>query len=72
MSRLVALGFNVFRRGTAVTLLSRGRRRVLVPHLETLGPEMLEGVLRSAGVTQAELLAAPESTRSAPPSAEAG
>jgi hypothetical protein len=56
VARLEALGFTVFRRRSAVTLLERGRRRVLVPHIASLGTEMLEGVLRSAGVTEAELL----------------
>lgn len=55
IERLVALGFVVFHKGTGVTMLARDKRRVLVPHISVLGPEMIEGIVRSAGITRAEL-----------------
>lgn len=57
IERLLALGFTVFHRGGAVTLLARGRNRVLVPHIRELGRDMLDGILRSAGITEGELRA---------------
>ncbi len=59
VERLVALGFTIFHQGAAVTLLARGRHRVLVPHIAVLGPDMLSGILRSAGITETELRVAP-------------
>jgi predicted RNA binding protein YcfA (HicA-like mRNA interferase family) len=57
IERLLALGFTVFHKGGAVTLLARGKNRVLVPHIEELGRDMLDGILRSAGITEGELRA---------------
>ena len=54
VERLRALGFEIgSSTGIGMTLLRRGERRVIVPHV-TIEPAMLEAILRSAGVSEAE------------------
>lgn len=54
VERLRELGFQMpTSTGVGMTLLRKGDRRVIIPHV-TIEPPMLEAVLRSAGVSKAE------------------
>lgn len=53
VERLRELGFTIGTTGVGMTLLRKGERRVIVPHV-TLEPPMLVAILRSAGVTETE------------------
>lgn len=53
VERLRELGFEIGTTGVGMTLLRKGERRVIVPHV-TLEPPMLAAILRSAGVSEAE------------------
>lgn len=55
VERLRELGFEVVRDAFGMTLLRRGDRRVMVPGVETIEPDMLRAILRSAGVSESEL-----------------
>lgn len=48
-------GFRVHHRGHGFTLLKRETRLVLVPSVSMLSPDMLDAILRSAGLTSGEL-----------------
>jgi predicted RNA binding protein YcfA (HicA-like mRNA interferase family) len=54
VQRLEHLGFTVGRSGYGMTLLKRAEKRVMVPDVETIEPEMMEAILRSAGLSEAE------------------
>jgi len=54
--RLTQLGFRVVHRGKGTTPLRRDDRRVLVPDVDVVGADLLDAILRSAGVTLRELL----------------
>lgn len=54
VQRLEHLGFTLARAAYGMTLLKRVDRRVMVPDVETIEPEMMEAILRSAGLTEAE------------------
>ena len=41
-----------------MTLLEKGERRVIVPHV-TIEPAMLHAILRSAGISEGEFFASP-------------
>jgi hypothetical protein len=55
MNALLESGFHVHHRGHGFTLLRRGGRLVLVPSVGTLSPEMMDAILRSAGLSASEL-----------------
>lgn len=55
VAALLGAGFRVQHEGHLLTLLRRGARVVLVPAVGALTPEMLEAILRSAGLTASEL-----------------
>jgi hypothetical protein len=48
--RLTELGFRVTNRTLCLTTLKKGERLVIVPDVETVDPDMLEAILRSAGL----------------------
>jgi predicted RNA binding protein YcfA (HicA-like mRNA interferase family) len=54
VKRLRELGFNVVRESSGVAVLKKGDRRVMIPDIESLEREMLEAILRSAGLSHAE------------------
>lgn len=58
MTRLLELGFCVGTTGTSMTLLRKGDRRVLIPHVVLESP-MLRAILRSAGVSYADFFKSP-------------
>lgn len=58
VSALVALGFEIRHAGKGTTMLRRGSRIVMVPHVEALTDDLLEAIARSAGVTKTELVLA--------------
>lgn len=64
MTALLESGFHVHHRGHGFTLLRRGARLVLVPSVGALSPEMMDAILRSAGLSESEL----ETHLPAPPS----
>gem|GEM_PF-2692663 len=55
VSALLRAGFKIKHRGTGLVLLSRGTAVVMVPDVGVLEPFMLRAILRSAGITEAEL-----------------
>jgi hypothetical protein len=54
VQRLEHLGFNVARAAYGMTLLKRAEKRVMVPDVESIESEMMEAILRSAGLSEAE------------------
>ena len=72
VTRLMELGFSVGRTGLGMTLLQKGERRVIVPHV-TIEPAMLHAILRSAAVSEREFFASPTRsgvyTKTTPPPA---
>ena len=58
VTRLLELGFRIGRTGLGMTLLHKGDRRVIVPHV-TIEPPMLNAILRSAGISEGEFVANP-------------
>lgn len=55
VSALVALGFEIRHDGKGTTVLRRGGRIVMVPHVDALNDELVDAIARSAGVTKNEL-----------------
>jgi hypothetical protein len=58
VTRLTELGFTIGQTGAGMTLLRKGDRRVIVPHV-TIEPPMLRAILRSAGVREADFFRGP-------------
>lgn len=54
VQRLEHLGFTVARAAYGMTLLRRAERRVMIPDVETIEPEMMNAIFRSAGITESE------------------
>jgi hypothetical protein len=58
VQRLRELGFTIVRRAAGLAVLKRGDRSVMVPDIASVEGAMLRAILRSAGITDAELLEA--------------
>jgi hypothetical protein len=52
---LLRAGFRIRSRGTGIAILVRGASLVMIPNVTTIEKEMLQAILRSAGITRTEL-----------------
>jgi predicted RNA binding protein YcfA (HicA-like mRNA interferase family) len=59
VARLGQLGFIVVRAAFGMTLLKHRDRRVMVPDVESIEPEMLTAILRSADLSESEFFRRP-------------
>jgi hypothetical protein len=59
VARLSQLGFTVVRAAFGMTLLKRADRRVMIPDVARIEPDMLHAVLRSADITETEFFRRP-------------
>jgi predicted RNA binding protein YcfA (HicA-like mRNA interferase family) len=72
VERLCELGFEVVRSAFGMTLLRRADKRVMIPDVEKIEPEMLRAILRSAGVSESELFRRITGSGTYPRTASAG
>jgi hypothetical protein len=52
---LLRAGFRIHRRSSGVSVLKREARLVMIPDVEALSPDMVDAIVRSAGMTLGEL-----------------